>query len=317
MRSVVGRAAALPLLLFAFATAGAQGEPAAPVTAKGSVEARVLTIGTPFRYTIEVGAPTGTEVELPQIGAAIGDLQVVDFGQEPDRVAGGRTVARRWYQLVTYATGDQNIPGPMVRYREAGGEWQLVKVPDAVVAVQSLLDAAGATPPTAVRDIKGPVARPRDYTPLLWLAAALLAALALIVFVVRRLRRPAAAVAAPPRPPHEVTLDALADLQAAGLIEAGRYEEFYVRLSAIVREYIEARFRVRAPEMTTEEFLQAAQRRAQLAPTHRALLGHFLGEADLVKFARHHPTAGDAERAFAAGRDFVRSTVPEEPRAVA
>lgn len=317
MRSLVGRAAALPLLLVALAAAGAPDEPPAPVTATGSVEARVLTIGTPFRYTIEVSAPTGTAVEMPQIGAAIGDLQVVDFGQDPDRAAGGRTVARRWYQLVTYATGDQNIPGPVVRYRDAAGEWQFVKVPDVVISVQSLVDAAGATPPAGVRDIKGPVAKPRDYTPLLWLAAAVLGALALIAVVVRRLRRPAAAAAAAPRPVHEVALSALADLQAAGLIEAGRYEEFYVRLSAIVREYIEARFRVRAPEMTTEEFLQAAQRRAQLAPNHRALLGHFLGEADLVKFARHHPTSGDAERAFAAGRDFVRSTAPEEPRAAA
>lgn len=299
------------LLAAAWAQSGAPS-----VTATGSVEARVLTIGTPFRYTIEVGAPTGVTVEWPQIGGAIGDLQVTDFGQLPDRVVDGRTVQQRWYQLVTYATGDQNIPGPTVRYRD-GADWQMVKVPDVVVSVQSLLDAPGATPPSDVRDIKGPLAKPRDYTPLAWIAAALIALLVLTAFIIRRLRRPAAAGAPPPRPVHEVALDELAALQAAGLIEAGRYEEFYVRLSAIVRAYIEARFRVRAPEMTTEEFLQAAQRRAQLAPAHRALLGHFLGEADLVKFARHHPTLADAERAFAAGRDFVRSTAPEEPRAAA
>jgi hypothetical protein len=311
------RLGALLLVSLALACAPAAAQQASPVTAKGSVEARALTIGTPFRYTIEVSAPTGVEIEWPQIGAAIGDLQVTDFGQAPDRVAGGRTVLQRWYALVTYATGDQNIPGPVVRYREAGGDWEFVKVPDVVVSVQSLLDAPGGTPPSEVRDIKGPVAKPRDYTPLLWIAAAVLLVAALVVLLVRRLRRPRGVAAPPPRPAHEVALAALAELQAAGLIEAGRYEEFYVRLSAIVREYIEARFRVRAPEMTTEEFLQAAQRRAQLAPSHRALLGHFLGEADLVKFARHHPAPADAERAFAAGRDFVRSTAPEAPRAAA
>jgi hypothetical protein len=316
VRRAGGFAAAL-LLLCGGAGAGWAQADAPPVTARGSVEARALTIGTPFRYTLEVAAPPGVEVEMPQIGGAIGDLQVTDFGQAADREQNGRTLRTRWYQLVTYATGDQNIPGPTVRYREAGGEWEYAKVPDVVVSVQSLVDAAGATPPAEVRDIKGPLAKPRDYTPLLWLAAVVLAVLGAVTLLLRRLRRPHAAAPPPPRPVHELALEALAQLYAAGLVEAGRYEEFYVRLSAIVREYVEARFRVRAPEMTTEEFLQAAQRRVQLAPAQRALLGQFLGEADLVKFARHHPTPGDAERAFAAGREFVRSTAPEEPRAAA
>ena len=287
------------------------------VTAKAIVEPRPLTIGTPFRYTIEVTAPTGVAVDLPQLNGAIGDFQIVDFGQEPNREAAGQTVQRRWYQLVTYYTGDQNVPGPAIHYKDAAGADQVVKVPDAVVFVQSLVDAAGATPPSDVRDIKGPVAMPRDYTKLLAIVAGVLVVVVLIVWLLRRLARPPAGVTVAARPVHELALEALERLHAAGLIDSGQYEEFYVRLSSIVREYIEARFRVRAPEMTTEEFLQAAQRRAQLAPAHRALLGQFLGEADLVKFARHHPTPGDAERAFAAGREFVQSTVPEEPRAAA
>jgi hypothetical protein len=309
--------AALVLLLVAASTASAQGDAPAPVTAKAIVESRPLTIGTPFRYTIEVTAPTGVEVEMPQIGATIGDFQVADFGQEPNREVDGKTVVQRWYQLVTYFTGNQNVPGPSVRYRVAGGDWEIARVPDALVFVQSLVDAAGATPPSDVRDIKGPVARPRDYTPLLWIVAAGLVLVGIALLLMRRFTRPRAGLLVAPRPVHEVALEALGKLQAAHLIEEGRYEEFYVRLSLIVREYIEARFRVRAPEMTTEEFLQAAQRRAQLAPAHRSLLGQFLGEADLVKFARHHPTPSDAERAFDAGREFVRSTASEEPRAAA
>jgi len=116
----------------------------------------------------------------------------------------------------------------------------------------------------------------------------------------------------------ELALEALAKLHAARLLDAGRHEEFYVRLSAIVRTYLEARFRLRAPEMTTEEFLQAAQRDPQLTPPQRSLLGTFLAEADLVKFARYVPAADDAERAYRAAREFVQSTVPPEvPRAAA
>jgi hypothetical protein len=302
--------------LLARPAAWAQATPAAPVDVRTALEARVVTIGTPVRYAIEVTAPAGTTVEIPQLARSIGDLEVVDFGQDPDREAGGRTVVRRWYQLLTYEPGEHVVPGPSIEYRGPDGEPHRIAAPDTTLFVQSLVDAAGATPPSDVRDIKGPVAKPRDYTPLLWIAAAV-AGLALLAWLVRRLARPRTAAGPAPRPVHERALDALVQLQAAHLIEAGRLEEFYVRLSGIVRDYVEGRFRLRAPEMTTEEFLQAAQRRAELAPAHRSLLGQFLGEADLVKFARHQPAAADAERAFAAAGEFVRATAPEEPRAAA
>jgi hypothetical protein len=288
----------------------------APVEVRARLEARPVTIGTPFRYTLEISAAPGSEVSIPQLAGAIGDLQIVDFGSAPDRQVDGRTVSERWYSLVTYATGEHPLPGPTVQYRGGDGELHDVAAPDLSVSVQSVFEAAGPTP-SDVRDIRGPVEVPRDYTALWWIAGAVLAVLALVALLVRRLRRPVAVPAAPPRPAHELAMAALARLRAAGLIEAERYEEYYVLLSAIVRVYVEARFRLRAPEMTTEEFLQVAQRGAQLTPPQRGLLGQFLGEADLVKFARHHPSPADAERAYDAAQELVRSTAAEEPRAAA
>ena len=37
-------------------------------------------------------------------------------------------------------------------------------------------------------------------------------------------------------------------------------------------------------------------------------LGEFLGESDLVKFARHRPSTEDGERAYTAARRFVEDT---------
>ncbi len=58
--------------------------------------------------------------------------------------------------------------------------------------------------------------------------------------------------------------------------------------------------------MTTEEFLQAAQRDPQLAPPQRSLLGTFLAEADLVKFARYVPAPTMPSAPIAPAREFVR-----------
>jgi len=263
-------------------------------------------------------APKDLELVVPTLAGTIGEFQIVDFGTTPPREEHGRSVVERWFTLVTYTPGDKTIPGPTIQYRR-GGELQSVAAPDAVVIVQSLLDKPGATPATDVRDIKGPVTVPRDYRPLAWIGVGVLALLGLIALVYRLLNRPRTAQAVRAQPPHEVALAALARLRADRLVEAGRQEEFYVRLSTIVRDYLEARFRLRAPEMTSEEFLQAAQRDPQLLPPQRARLGQFLSEADLVKFARHQPAPADADRAHDAAREFVESTAPppEVPRAVA
>lgn len=310
-------AGALVLALVVAVPSFAQPTPAPPVDVQASVEPRTTTIGTPLRYTLRISAEPGITLDVPRLVGVIGSFQVVDFGSEPPQEKGGRTVREEWYTLVTYETGEQVVPGPTIHFRRGDGDAERLAAPDVTVAVRSLVEAAGPTPAREPRDIKGPVAVPRDYTLLVAIAAAVLLVLAVLVLLARRLNRPRPVAGPPPRPAHERALEALAQLHAAGLVEAGRTEEYYVRLSAIVREYIEARFGLRAPEMTSEEFLQAAQRNRQLSVPQRALLDAFLREADLVKFARHQPSVADAERAYVAACDFVRSTIPEVPRAVA
>ena len=53
------------------------------------------------------------------------------------------------------------------------------------------------------------------------------------------------------------------------LIARGLIQEFHYRTSGIVRGYIERRFGVSAPEMTTEEFLTAAAADARFERTRQ------------------------------------------------
>jgi hypothetical protein len=294
----------------------------APVTVSARVEPQTTRIGTPFRYTLRIEAEQEVELVVPLLAERLGEFTITDFGKADPQRREGRLVMEQWYTLVTYEAGDRLVPGPTIQYRTPGSDMQRLDAPDTLVIVESLLakaeneKGAGAV---ALPDIKGPVAVPRDYR-VLWWAALALAALAAVAFgLFRLLNRRRQSPTAPPRPAHEVALEALTRLRAARLLEAGKYEEFYVRLSGIVRVYLEGRFGLRAPEMTTEEFLQAAQKNPLLAPQHRSSLSQFLSEADLVKFARHRPASEDAERAFAAARQFVDSTRPpvEAERAAA
>jgi hypothetical protein len=305
----------LCLVLFGAHSAAGQDTPAptvsgaaAPVRIRASVDHKEVTIGDPIRYTVEVSAAADTEVLIPVLSGNLGDFTISDFGELPARKENGRAVVARWYTLTIFATGDHLIPAPQVKYRTPGEELRDAEGEEVLVGVTSLLaqDKGGSD----IRDIKPPEEVPFDWRPY-GLGAAAVAGVGLLgAALFYFLNRPRRQRVVPPRPPHEIALTALNRLRARHLIQEGQFEEYYVQLSAIVRHYLENRFHLRAPEMTTEEFLTAVAADAQLIPPHRRLLAEFLSQADLVKFAKHLPTMKDSEAAYEAARRFVEDTQP-------
>ena len=292
----------------------------APASAAVEIHARAepdtVTIGSRFRYVVDVVATPDAEVFVEQPADRIGDFEIVDFGIEPPVQRDGKTVLTRWYRLVGWTPGEHLVKSPTVRYRTAGADEQEAPAQEIRVSVESVL----AKEPNAsdIRDIVAPEPIPVDWRPYWLLGGALLVAAALATILHRILNRSRHAGAAPPAtPPHEVAARALAELKRRNLPAEGAFKDYYSTLSDIVRVYLEQRFRLRAPEMTTEEFLLATARDGRLERTHRQRLGEFLVESDLVKFARHRPTIADADRAWEAAARFVEETSrqPEELRA--
>ena len=281
---------------------------AAPVSVQASTDRSQFTIGDPIRYTVQVTAAADSEVIIPVLTGNLGDFTITDFGELPTRKHDGRVIVSRWYTLTIFTSGDHLVPAPKVQYRTAGEELREIEGNEVLVGVTSLL--AQEKDPSDIRDIKPPEELPFDWRPY-GIAAAVLAAIGLLsASLFYLLNRPRRQRIIAPQPPHEVALAALIQLRVRRLIEEGRFEEYYVQLSAIVRRYVEERFRLRAPEMTTEEFLLAMSSDGRLAPPHRRLLGDFLSQADLVKFARHLPTLEDSENAYVAARRFIEETQP-------
>jgi len=309
----VRTAAAALLLALAPVAPAAAGD--APVAVYARVEPDTVTIGQRFRYTLEVTSAPDVELMLSQPTEMLGDFTIVDFGDLPPARKDGTAVVTRWFTLVGYAAGEHWLTSPPVRYRLPGEG--MADAPEAGVRVSVESVLAKAPDATDIRDVKPIEPVPVDWRPAMILGGALLGILALGAALYRLLNRPRRGlIAPPPRPAHEVARNALERLRRRRLVETGAFKEYYSALTDIVRAYLEHRFQVRAPEMTTEEFLLASARGGRLAATHRALLGEFLRESDLVKFARHHPAITDAERAWTAARRFVDETAPAAPEDV-
>ena len=112
--------------------------------------------------------------------------------------------------------------------------------------------------------------------------------------------------------PWEKATEALRALREKKLAERGEHEPYYIELSGILRSYIEGRFHLHAPEMTTQEFLQSATESGLLTAEQQDFLARFLKQSDRVKFAKLVPPFEEMKTSLTQVMDFVEETIPRE-----
>lgn len=290
----------------------------AGVTLESRAEPTTIRIGDVITYTITVTHDESTEIRLPSPGENLGAFEIRDFQPFRARKFEGQVREEAQFLISTFDVGEFVIPPIRVLYRTKGdSSWQEIHSQPITITVESLNpDEAGD-----IRDIKPPVVMPYDWHRLLyWILLGVVVAGAAVAGYIfyRRWRRGEALLptrAAPQRPANEVALEQLDALYNSDLLERGEIKLLHVRLSEIVREYIENRFEVPALEMTTAEIMSAFED-GRLPEASRETLQEFLDACDLVKFAKYQPTREEIERAFELAYRFVDETKPvvEEPR---
>jgi len=157
-----------------------------------------------------------------------------------------------------------------------------------------------------IRDVKPPAGLPW-YVWLLVLLA--LCAVAAVIYFYRRRKKPVPPPApVPVRRPWDIAHESLEELARKDYPRQGLFKDFYITLSDIVRRYLEDRFDIHAPEMTTEEFLGFAETSGALKTEHQHVLKNFLNGCDMVKFAKHKPTVQEAQSNFDMARQLIEET---------
>jgi hypothetical protein len=271
---------------------------------------QTLGIAERLHLTLSVDAPSDMTVTLPPATAKLGPFIVLR--QEPSGPLPSAPHRQKWqqaYVLEAEHTGEQTIPSLSVSFQAAtpnATPQQLNTKPLTIIVTTVLPDEADVTTP---KDIAAPVTLARrGLPPWVWVALSVLVALACLAGIWWYYRRQRRQAPPPPQPAHLLALQALERLRREDLIAQQRVEAYYVRLSDILRRYVEWRFGLRAPEQTTEEFLVAVLATGGLIATHRSLLSTFLQHCDLVKFARHQPSPSDMQQAWESAKGFVEQT---------
>lgn len=323
------------LALCAFALSGCGTSPTAPAQKSVGIEKSVergpmsltlktsaesITTAEPLSLTLSATMedgyavdfpaypePTPTEAPSPDKPVADAPPEFTAAGHEDSEpVLGdqGRVTRSRTYKLEPFLAGTYTIPPLSVTFTKAGDEQKSTLETEAVTVTVTSVIGANAQP--AIMDIAGPVSL-EDPVPwgrygLLTVLLALGAGAAYWYWFVRVVPGPPPP---PPVPAHVRALEALALIQREKLVEKGLYKEYYIRVSDVLRHYMEDQFHLRAPERTTEEFLAEIQHNAVLGLQEQLLLRAFLRHCDLVKFAKAEPSSEEIRETFQTCEKFI------------
>ena len=259
--------------------------------------------GRDFFVTLTLSAPSGQSVGLPDLRTRFQGFQVAeDFTEEPVKAPDGTTtLVSRW----------RLVPEPMAKkYRLAPFVVSVANREPRTFYTAPVLFA----PPAARESVTGDmeVEPKRDLPPLSWklvLIASCLVLVALAVgcivwLIVRKIRT---MVRIHRMSPIERAMYELEVLLKKGLPGRGFFKDFYVELTMVVRRYIERRHEVRAPNLTTDEFLRAARENPAFSREAIAELKNFLESADMVKFAGVAATPEMADAATGKARNYLET----------
>ena len=252
---------------------------------------------------------------MPAFGEFLGQFAVLDFvprtlTEQPDR-----QVHEQRYTLQLTRSGPQRIPPILIEFidlrpgkpRTPAGEDSYELITDALAFevevaaetdVSEMVAPLPALPPRALLE-------PRTQAGLGITAVLAIMGLVGLWWWHKRRQQPVGPT------PAQAALAQLRTLAAVPCETPAEVEAFFVALSAVVRQYMEERFGVHAPELTTEEFLIAAQDAHELPAHERAFVGEFLATADQVKFAGVRPSGASARDALKRVEDSISRTAED------
>jgi hypothetical protein len=286
-----------------------------PLSVQVRLSSEHVSLSDILYMEIQAQASEGYTVTFPALGNNLTQFTVrseKDMGKKlsPDN----KVIAVHSYQLEPMQTGECNIPELEFVFKREVVDSNGVKQ-SAIMTELINVTVATSIPQDAnvtLADIEDVVDIKFDY---FWVKiCGTLAVLAGIGIAIYYRFRPKKAVEVKEiyRPAHEIAFEMLRRLAEEKLVEQGKIKEFYEKLSICLRQYIEDRFMLRAPEQTTEEFLEELRKSNILEPQHKRELKGFLEHCDLVKFAKYQPTNEQINESLTMAEKFVDNTKSQE-----
>lgn len=305
----------LILLIVILATAfGSTGANAQNVRVKATIDTNNVLIGDQIKLLLQCQSDKKTNIVMPQIPDSIGKLEIVRRSKIDTVDTAGNYSLKQTLIITSFDSGMHVLP-PITFMFEKEGLAELY--PLATDTIFLKFRTVPVDTALAIKDIKGPMDSPLTFAEILpyIIGAWVIIAIGVLIwyFWIRRkkLARRELLDYDPSIPAHIIALEALKQLDAEKLWQKGAVKQYYIRMSDIVRVYIERRFEFLALDMTSGEITTAMR---GLVSNNELIekLNKILEIADLAKFAKYQPLADENALTLTYSFSFVTDTIKHE-----
>ncbi|MBO4475452.1 MAG: hypothetical protein J5737_01840 [Bacteroidales bacterium] len=288
-----------------------------------------ILIADQLRYGIRLeGLREGDVFALPDISAMSNDTLTVLGSWQLDTLVRGRVIHSRSAKaarkaaakgfdldagivIAPFEEGTYLLPDiPVIRSRDGKNDTLVFKGVEMEVKTMPVDTAT-----FEIHDIKGQIQYPVTFAEVLpWILGGLgaAAAIALLVWLGVRASRRKHEAEKPKDPAYIVALRELDKYRSDKYWAPEKQKAFYSGITDALKFYIDDRFGVDAPEMTTAELFDALKGDKDITPQMYNSLKELFERADFVKFAKFIAADEDNAGALPLAVSFVTSTYQTE-----
>jgi hypothetical protein len=286
-------------------------------------DSSLMVIGGQMNLTLEVAQPRDVQVVFPQFtDTIVKSIEIVGTtGPDTTKIDNNRIAVKKVFRITSFDSGLHYIP-PM-EFELASANLQAKKKTNSI-GIMVANPFKEVDPQKGITDIKTPINTPFKLSELLrflpWIwggIAVLLLIGAGVWFYIKRSNPLKAFIKEKPKePPHVIALRELDHIKEAKLWQKGQVKAFYSEVSDVLREYLDERYCIPAPEQITSDIVQSL-RKVDL-PDDKVIdkIKQVLETADLVKFAKMEPLPDENDLSLMNAYFFVNQTKYEEPKSM-
>ena len=266
---------------------------------------------------MELRTPHDKKADMPDLrDRVVGFSLVEDFAEEPVKEKDGSTVQVANWRLVPEPCAEVYKLKPFVvkasptiwKAQSDEGKFSFIGGPIYFENPAAREPVTGGMETDPKKDLP-----PLSWRLVGWVGLAVLAVLVILVILVWLARYIVRRVKEHRMSPIERAWVELDRLLKKGLPGRGRYKDFYVELTMVVRRYVQRKYGIKAPHLTTEEFFAELQNSNTQTLDNSNTLRKFLESADLVKFAGVEATPEMADEATDSARGYLKSDNTDTP----
>lgn len=282
-----------------------------PPTVRTSLAVDTIMLGDQIAMNVEIDKDIATEIMVPEFkdGKYSEKVEIIGAPRIDTLKRDGRSMTLRLgYTITSFDAGIHILGGFPIVYINKGVN-DTIQSPETMALVVNTFEID--TTKEQIRDIKQPLGAPLEWAEIkdlvIYGSLGVIALAAIIYLMIRYFKsKRGTRKSRPDEPPHITAIRELEKLNSEKLPQAGRFKEYYSRITDIQREYIDQRYGIWAMEMTTPQIIEAI--REVNDPSLVAKLGEIFTLADLVKFAKWTPTIDECDEAYHTAYHYVEET---------